>query len=48
VASRFSKLPRKVATTMCLTAKLAEEWVGSSLHVPTGSCVRTSVAVAGI
>ena len=29
-------------------AKLAEEWVGSSFQVPTGSCVRVSVAVAGI
>src|SRR5690349_21500655 len=38
-ASNSSKRPRKVATTMCLTAKCAEEWTGSSVQVPVGTAV---------
>src|SRR4029077_12709076 len=46
VASSSSKRPRKVATSMCLTAKLADECVGSSFQVPTGRRVAVSTAVA--
>src|SRR3954454_10285849 len=50
VASKSSKRPRKVATTMCFTAKLALEWTGSSFHVPVGICcsVATDICCASV